>query len=66
MTIGAAVNVLSSAALLSRDEAAIIVAVDAAERKLGTTSDTWDIAQHRLGLLRGEPSRVEHHLREQP
>ena len=40
------------------------MAVDAAERKLGTTSDTWDIAQHRLGLLRGEPSRVERHLRD--
>ena len=64
LTVSGAVNVLSSAALLSRDEAAIIVAVDAAERKLGTTSDTWDIAQHRLGLLRGEPSRVERHLRD--
>jgi predicted ATPase/DNA-binding CsgD family transcriptional regulator len=64
VTIGAAVNVLSSAALLSRDESAIIVAVDAAERKLGMTSPTSDIAQHRLGLLRGEPSRVEHYLRD--
>ncbi len=27
-------------------------------------SGTWDIAQHRLGLLRGEPSRVDRHLRE--
>ena len=25
-------------------------------------SDAWDIAQHRLGLLRGEPSRVERRL----
>ena len=59
-----AVNVLSFAALLSRDEAAIISAVEAAERKLSTTSDTWDIAQHRLGLLRGEPSRVDRLLRD--
>ncbi len=62
INISGAANVLSFAALLSRDEAAMVVAVDAAERKLGRT-DTWDIAQHRLGLLRGEPSRVERHLR---
>ena len=64
LTVLGAVNVLSFAALLSRDEAAMIVAVEAAERKLGTTSDTWDFAHHRLGLLRGEPSRVDRLLRD--
>ena len=64
VTVSGAVNILSATALLSRDEAALKVAVDTAERKLATTSDTWDIAQHRLGLLRGEPSRVERHLRD--
>ncbi len=64
LTVLGAVNVLSFAALLSRDEASIITAVEAAERKLSTTSDTWDIAQHRLGLLRGEPSRVDRLLRD--
>ena len=64
LTVLGAVNVLSFAALLSRDEAASIAAVEAAERTLSTTSDTWDIAQHRLGLLRGEPSRVDRLLRD--
>jgi predicted ATPase/class 3 adenylate cyclase/DNA-binding CsgD family transcriptional regulator len=64
LTVSGAVSILSATALLSRDETALEVAVDTAERKLATTSDTWDIAQHRLGLLRGEPSRVERHLRD--
>jgi predicted ATPase/class 3 adenylate cyclase/DNA-binding CsgD family transcriptional regulator len=64
MTVSGAANVLSFAGLLSRDEAAIMVAVDAAERKLGTTSSTWDITRHRLNLLRGEPSRVDPLLRD--
>jgi predicted ATPase/class 3 adenylate cyclase/DNA-binding CsgD family transcriptional regulator len=63
-TVSGAVSILSGAALLSRDETALEAAVDTAERKLATTSDTWDIAQHRLALLRGEPSRVERHLRD--
>ncbi len=63
LTVLGAVNVLSFAALLARDEAAMIVAVDAAERKLGTTSDTWDFAHHRLGLrFEGSPAGVENRL----
>ncbi|MGH3156389.1 MAG: LuxR C-terminal-related transcriptional regulator, partial [Streptosporangiaceae bacterium] len=62
--VSGAISILSAAALLCRDETALETAVDTAERKLATRSDTWDIAQHRLGLLRGEPSRVERHLRD--
>ena len=64
ITLAAAVNMLSASALLARDEAALCVAVDTAERKLAKPSDTWEIAHHRLGLLRGEPSQVARHLRE--
>ena len=64
ITLAAAVNMLSASALLARDEAALCVALDTAERKLAKPSDTWEIAHHRLGLLRGEPSQVARHLRE--
>ncbi len=64
ITVAGAINVLSGSALLAMDEEALTLAVETAERRLGTTSPTWDIAEHRLGLLRGKASRVEHHLRQ--
>jgi predicted ATPase/class 3 adenylate cyclase/DNA-binding CsgD family transcriptional regulator len=62
ITVAGAINVLSGSALLARDEDALILAVETAEERLGTTSPTWELAAHRLGLLRGKPSRVERQL----
>jgi DNA-binding CsgD family transcriptional regulator len=55
---------LSGSALLARDEIALELAVDAAERRLGAFSPTWAIASHRLSLIHGAPSRVDPHLRD--
>jgi predicted ATPase/class 3 adenylate cyclase/DNA-binding CsgD family transcriptional regulator len=63
-----AVNILSASALLSGDDEALAAAADTAERKLISRSITADNIvewpRHRLGLRRGEPSRVEPALRD--
>jgi DNA-binding CsgD family transcriptional regulator len=67
VVLWSALSFLSQSALLARDEEALLVAAEAARRITtgsGTASLTEGAVQHRLGLLRGEPSLVEPHIPE--